>query len=115
MELRTLLVVASSAAFLGYGGHCLRSDSMHDEFARYGLAHLRVLTGVLEILAGIGLLVGLWWPLALQVSSAGLALLMLCAIVARIRVRDAVPRWLPASALLVLNVWILLDSLNILG
>jgi len=115
LELRTLLVVASSLSFLGYGVHCLRSESMRSEFARYGLAHLRVLTGALEVLAGIGLLVGLWWPLALQVSSAGLALLMLCALVARIRVRDAVPLWLPAFALLVLNVWILLDSRGVLG
>lgn len=115
MELRTLLVVASSLAFLGYGVHCLRSDSMRREFERYGLAHLRVLTGVLEVLAGIGQLVGLWMPLALRVSSAGLALLMLCALVARFRVRDAVPLWLPALALLVLDVWILLDSLGFPG
>lgn len=115
MELRTLLVVASSVAFLAYGVHCLRADSMRDEFVRYGLAHLRVLTAVLEILAGIGLLVGLWWPFALQVSSAGLALLMLCALIARMRVRDALPLWLPALSLLLVNVWILLDSLGVLG
>jgi uncharacterized membrane protein YphA (DoxX/SURF4 family) len=115
LELRTLLVVANSAAFLVYGAHCLRSESMPGEFARYGLAHLRVLTGVLEVLAGIGLIVGLWWPLALRVSSAGLALLMLCALVARIRVRDTVQLWVPALTLLVVNAWILLDSLGVLG
>lgn len=88
---------------------------MRNEFARYGLAHLRVLTGVLEILGGAGLLVGLYWPLALQVSSGGLALLMLFALLARIRVRDSVHLWLPAFALLVVNAYILLDSLGLLG
>ena len=112
MDWRTILVVSSSLAFLGYGVHCLRSESMHREFARYGLPHLRVLTGVLEILAGVGLLVGLYWPLALQISSGGLALLMGFALLARIRARDAVQLWLPAFALLLVNAYLLLDSMS---
>ena len=87
---------------------------MRREFARYGLDNLRVLTGVLEMLAGVGLLVGLWWPLALQVSSGGLALLMLFAIVARFRVRDSICVALPALTLLLANAYILLDSLDVL-
>ena len=114
MEPRTLLVVASSLAFLGYGLHCLVSASMKREFERYRLAHLRVLTGVLEVLAGTGLLVGLRWPLALQVSSGGLALLMLYALVARFRVRDALGLWIPAFALLVANAYLCVSSLGLL-
>jgi len=115
LELRTLLVVVDSAAFVLYGVHCLRSESMKREFARYGLAQLRVMTGVLEILAGIGLIVGLWWPFALRVSSAGLALLMLFALVARIRVRDSVLLWVPALTLLFVNAWIVMHSLGVVG
>jgi len=111
----TLLVIASSLAFVAYGAHCLRSESMRGEFARYGLENLRVLTGVLEILAGAGLLVGLWWPFALQFSSGGLALLMLFALLARIRVGDSIRASLPASVLLVINVLILLHSIGWLG
>ncbi len=88
---------------------------MRREFARYGLEQLRVLTGVLEILAGVGLLVGLWWPLALRVSSGGLALLMLFALLARLRVRDSIWSCLPAFILLVINVLILLHSIGRLG
>lgn len=112
MELRTALVLGSSLAFLSYGVHCLVSPSMRLEFARYRLAHLRVLTGLLEILAGVGLLAGLRWPLALKVSSGGLALLMGFALAARLRVRDALPLWIPAAALLALNAYLCLSSLG---
>jgi len=100
------LAVASSIAFIGYGVHCLVSPSMRAEFERFGLPHLRVLTGVLEVAAGAGLIVGLWWPLALRVSAGGLALLMACALVARWRVGDPWSALVPAFVLLVLNAWI---------
>lgn len=112
MELRSVLIVANALAFLGYGAHCLHSESMRLEFERYGLAHLRLLTGGLELLAGVGLLVGLRWPLALQVSSGGLALLMLAALGARFRVGDSAWLWLPAAALMALNAYLCTDSLR---
>ena len=106
------MALGSSLAFLGYGVHCLVSPSMRLEFERYRLAHLRVLTGLLEILAGLGLIAGLRWPLALQLSSGGLALLMGFALAARLRVRDALPLWIPAAALLALNAYLCLSSLG---
>lgn len=112
MDLRTVLVLGSSLSFLFYGVYCLTSQAMQGEFERYGLAHLRVLTGWLEICGGTGLIVGLWWPLALRFSAAGLSLLMLFALVARLRVRDPVWLWLPAIALLSINAFILMRSLR---
>ncbi len=107
-----LLVALSSIAFVSYGVHCLVSPSMRAEFARFDLAHLRVLTGVLEIAAGVGLAVGLWWPPALRVSSGGLVLLMAAALVARWRVGDSFALSVPAIALLLLNAVILHRSLR---
>ncbi len=112
MDLRTLLVLGSALSFIGYGAHCLTAEAMRLEFERYGLAHLRALTGILEILGGVGLVVGLWWPLALRVSAGGLAALMVFALIARYRVNDALFLWLPAFALLLVNVFILVSSLR---
>ena len=39
----------------------LRVDIPCPQYRRFGLENLRVLTGALEIVFGIGLLVGLWW------------------------------------------------------
>jgi uncharacterized membrane protein YphA (DoxX/SURF4 family) len=79
---------------------------MEREFTRFGLAHFRVLTGGLEVLGGVGLLVGLKWPPALWLSSWGLALLMLCGVGVRISVSDSLVQTLPALGLMLVNVYI---------
>lgn len=112
MSLAWALTVCSSVAFLGYGLLCLASPSMEREFARFGLAPLRTLIGSLEMLAGIGLLVGLKWPPALWVSSGGLALLMLCGVGVRLRVGDSVVQMLPALGLMLVNLYVLVAALR---
>ena len=112
MSFHTIAILGSSLAFLTYGGLCLSSLSMQSEFKRFGLERLRTLTGLLEVLGGVGLLVGLKWPLALSVSSGGLALLMMAGLAVRIRIGDGVLVSLPAAALMILNVYILLESLR---
>jgi len=59
VSLLSVLTVFSGVTFLGYGGLCLISPSMEREFTRFGLANLRVVTGGLELLGGLGLLMGL--------------------------------------------------------
>ena len=110
MSVLSLLTVCSSATFIGYGLLCVTSLSMEREFTRFGLARLRVLTGGLEVLGGVGLLVGLKWPPALWLSSGGLALLMLCGISVRVSVGDSLLQTLPALALMLLNLYLLLAS-----
>lgn len=112
MSLLTFLIGLSSALFLFYGVLCLTSVSMLTDFQRFGLENLRTLTGVLELLGGIGLLVGYRWPLALRVSSGGLALLMLLAFAVRLKVRDSVAESLPSFLLMLVNAYILVRSLR---
>ena len=112
MSLAWALTVGSSVAFLAYGLLCLASPSMEREFARFGLAPQRTLIGSLEVLAGIGLLVGLKWPPALWVSSGGLALLMLCGLGVRLRVGDSVVQMLPALGLMLVNLYVLVAALR---
>ena len=112
MNLRTIAILGSSLAFFTYGGLCLSTTSMEGEFKRFGLEKLRALTGVLEVLGGMGLLVGLKWPVALRLSSAGLLLLMVAGIAVRIKVGDGWLLSVPAFALMMLNTYILVKALN---
>ncbi len=112
MSLHTIAIFGSSATFLIYGGLCLSSLSMQGEFKRFGLERLRTLTGLLEVLGGVGLLVGLKWPLALWLSSGGLSLLMMAGLGVRIRIGDSLLISFPALALMILNAYILIASLK---
>ena len=112
MKGSTAVVVLSGVAFVSYGVHCLVSPSMRAEFERFGLAHMRLLTGALEITAGVGLIVGLWWPLVLRLASGGLVLLMVCALAARWRAGDPLWSVTPALALLLVNAAIFYRSMR---
>jgi hypothetical protein len=103
-------IVVSAGLFLSYGLLCLFSDGMRAEFERFGLARYRRLTGSLEVLGGVGLLVGFLVPVILVVSSTGLVLLMLLGVFARVRVRDPLLEILPAAALMAVNLFILLQA-----
>ncbi|MCX6611777.1 MAG: DoxX family protein [Acidobacteria bacterium] len=112
MSLQTLAILGSSLAFLTYGWLSLNTMSMQADFKRFGLEELRPLTGILQLLGGIGLLVGLRWPFALRFSAAGISLLMIAGLIVRLRVGDNWLLCLPAFAFLVLNAYILMKSLN---
>jgi uncharacterized membrane protein YphA (DoxX/SURF4 family) len=107
MILLALLSIASSLVFIVYGIFCAFTPSMQADFHRFGLDNLRILTGILEILGGAGLLVGLKWRPALWLSAAGLALLMLIAFGVRLKMRDSVIQSTPSFLLVLLNVYIL--------
>jgi hypothetical protein len=100
----------SAALFLFYGALCLFSNGMEEEFARYGLSRFRRLTGALELLGGAGLLVGLLVTEVMVAASAGLALLMLLGVAARVRVRDPLLEIVPAAVLLVANLYLLSEA-----
>jgi len=101
IDLLTFVLIIS---FLGYGSHCLFAEAMAHEFRRWGVPHLRYITGLLEVLGALGLFCGQWVPWLGVFSAAGLALLMLCGIFVRIRVRDSLLQTLPAVLFLVVSV-----------
>jgi hypothetical protein len=108
----TSLICTVGVTFLIYGGLCLSSLSMVEDFQRFGLERLRMLTGLLEVLGGSGSLVGLEWPPALSISSAGLSLLMLIAFGVRLKMRDCIIQSLPSLALMLVNAYILFKSIQ---
>ena len=103
-QLLLIFTIVSGLSFLVYGVLCVFSDHMKTEFERYGLVPFRRLVGVLEFLGGFGLLVGLFSPVLLLVSAAGLSLLMLLGLGVRIRVRDRLIEMAPAAILFFVNL-----------
>ena len=109
------LVIISAVAFITYGLLCTFSGHMAKEFERYGLSKFRVLTGILEVLGGTGILLGLLYKPLLIFSAGGLTLLMFLGIITRIRVSDPIIETIPAFILFILNGYILLVNLNLLS
>jgi len=109
-----LVVLASWVSilsFLIYGLACCLSDKLTAEFERYGVASLRRLIGTLEVMGALGQLVGLCYTSwLLPLSSSGLALLMVCALVVRLKIKDPWLASVPAIVLCLLNLSIVLDK-----
>lgn len=100
----------SAAAFGWYGLTCFFSKAMVAEFERWRLPALRVLTGTLQIAASAGLILGHFFSKpAVVVSAGGLAVMMFCALLARVRIRDDPYAALPAFSLMVLNLFIVVS------
>lgn len=106
MNLLNVLILISGLVFLFYGVVCCFSQQMKNEFIRFGLPKFAILTGVLEILGGLGMLVGLKIPVILLISSGGLALLMLLGVGVRIKIKDSILLTTQAFILMLLNLYI---------
>ena len=111
MTLLAIVTVVNGVAFVVYGVSCLASGWMKTEFERWGLGRFRLLVGTLEVLGGVGVLVGVSWPMILTVSSAGLSLLMLLGLAVRLKNRDGILLSMPAAVLMLVNGFIMLKSL----
>jgi hypothetical protein len=106
----TVAVGISSVSFGSYGVSCLCSRAMVIEFERFRLARYRVLTGTLQVAASVGLLAGLLIGVRgrslLLVSAGGLAVMMLLALLVRVRINDPVLAAVPALLCFLLNAFI---------
>ena len=100
------LILFSAISFLGYGLACFWSPHLRREFVRYRTESLRPVVGGLQLLAAAGLLLGVREPLLGQAASGGLALMMLCAVGVRIRIKDRFLQTVPALFYLLLNAYL---------
>ena len=86
---------------------------MKEEFKRFNLERLGLLTIILEISGATGLIIGLIFTPILLISSLGLALLMFFAFIVRIKLKDSVRASLPSFFYMCLNAyifWIALEA-----
>jgi hypothetical protein len=107
LDLLTALTYFSALAFVYFGIGCFNSKFIVSEFKRYGLAGYRKLTGVLQLLGAVGLVVGLRYsPVLLLCAAAGLSLLMMAGFAVRMRIRDNFVQSFPAFTFAALNLLI---------
>ncbi len=100
----------SIVAFAAYGTSALVADRMVEEFQRFGLAHLRVLTATLQIAGSVALFAGYFFRPLLLLSAGGFAAMMVIALVVRVRIRDPFVEMLPAFTLMCLNLFVALSA-----
>jgi len=112
MDILKICILISSLSFLGYAVSYFISPYMKNEFKRFGLEKIGLLTIVLEFIGALGLIVGLKFNPILVISSLGLALLMLIGLIVRIRLKDSIRISLPAFFFMGLNSYIFFESIN---
>jgi uncharacterized membrane protein YphA (DoxX/SURF4 family) len=98
-----VLALISGLSFLRYGVEILFRIRMRQEFARYGMPKVRILVGVMEMLGGVGVLLGLAVAPVGALAAAGLTLLMVLGLIVRIKIRDAPHLMIPAAVLAAVN------------
>ncbi|MFD2565145.1 DoxX family protein [Aquimarina rubra] len=103
----TIITFFSAFSFLFYGFNCLFTEHMKNEFIRYGLEEKRSLTGILQILGGLGLIIGYFYmPILLIISAGGLALLMILGFGVRIKIKDPILPSIPSFLYAILNLYL---------
>lgn len=93
----------SALAFFGFGTACLATQGMRLEFARYGLAQYRALTGALQLAGATGLVFGIWFAPVGLAAALGLALQMAAGVSVRIHIRDKWFQCIPAAFFCMVN------------
>lgn len=85
------------------------AGSMKEEFETYGLSEgMMYAVGFLKVTLAVLLLVSIWVPVLATYAAGGMALLMVGAISMHIKVKDSLNRSLPATAMLLLSVLVIL-------
>tara|TARA_Y100001978_G_scaffold202432_1_gene223592 strand:- start:1768 stop:2028 length:261 start_codon:yes stop_codon:yes gene_type:complete len=86
---------------------------MKQELKRMGVPQLGLFISTSQFLGACGLLLGLEYHLILMMSSLGLATLMFCGFLVRMKAKDGLWLSLPALFYLILNTYIFIKALFI--
>ena len=105
----------TAISFIGYGLSCFFSPRMVIEFNRYGLGRQRKVIGILQIAGSVGMLLGFYFAPLILISSLGFSLMMLLAVVVRLKIKDPVIAAAPAILYFGINFFILLYSLKLMA
>jgi len=114
MNIPAIATFFSGLSFLFFGLTCLTTAYMKNEFIRYGYARERPLTGVLQMIAGFGLIIGLYKsPLLAAAAAGGLSLMMTYGFYVRMKIKDTLLMSTPAFCYAVLNLYLAIHFASI--
>tara|TARA_Y100001949_G_C15934766_1_gene307364 strand:- start:144 stop:485 length:342 start_codon:yes stop_codon:yes gene_type:complete len=106
-----IVIIFTSLSFIIYGYSSFISRRMISEYRRWGFLSQRKTIGSLQIAGGFGLILGLKVNFLLLITSICFVIMMIFAIVVRIRIKDNITDILPAITYLFLNLLILYYSI----
>ncbi len=109
--METAIILFTGISFIIYGINSFYSKRMISEFKRWGYKKHRKTISSLQILGGLGLVIGLQINIILIASSLCLSIMMFFAIIVRVRIKDNVATILPAITYLMLSALILNHSI----
>ena len=98
-----ILILFSSISFVIYSLNSIFSKRMILEFSRWGVGNLRIFVAYFQMFGGIGLLLGMYNIWLLCLASFLLILMMISAVIIRIRVKDSILMILPAIIYALVN------------
>ena len=104
------LILLSSISYICYGLNSLFSKRMISEYERWGYQNQRLILCSCQISGGLGLLIGLAFPLMLSLASFLLMCMMIVAVLLRFRLKDKLVQKLPAFFYALLNLFIFIAS-----
>ena len=107
----TLVVIFTAVSFIIYGYSSFISRRMKSEYARWGYNNQRKIVGSLQLLGGIGLILGLQINILLITTSFCFIMMMTMAIFIRVKIRDNITDILPAITYLFLSILIFYNSI----
>ena len=100
-------------AFFVYGPCCVLSGHMVLEFERYRLARYRKITGYLQILGAVGLLIGFTGtPIIGLLASLGLGIQMLLGFGVRLLIRDSLLQCMPSFSFMLISAGLVVGFIN---
>jgi len=108
-----ILGLINAVSFIGYGLTCVFTKHMKNEFVRYKLPRLRVMTGTLQFFAGLIMLYGLTDKLFLFLGALSIVPMMLTGVVVRSRIKDPYYLIIPAFFYLVLSLYLVIKLPNL--
>jgi putative oxidoreductase len=87
------------------------SKQQVEAFKHYGYPQgFRIVTGVVEVVGAIGLIVGIWYPIVATLAGLWLGVTMLCAVITHIRIKD--PGKVMGAPIVLLILSVLVAVLN---
>jgi len=107
----TLVVIFTAVSFIIYGYSSFISRRMKSEYARWGYNNQRKIVGSLQLLGGIGLILGLKINVLLITTSFCFIMMMTMAIFIRVKIKDNITDVLPAITYLFLSILIFYNSI----
>ena len=110
---QTFVIIFTAVSFIIYGYSSFVSRRMKSEYARWGYSDQRKIVGFLQLLGGLGLLIGIKIDILLILTSFCFILMMNMAIFIRIKIKDNITDILPAITYLFLSVMIFYNSIII--